>query len=227
MLTSKSRTPLPFIPISHQVERYLARLRRTVVFPCDPMDCYFELFPKQFREWVNVAGLAAGQTVNVKVQNVMRTIYKADQGTPIHFVSENQHEDWVFWIAARQGIPVPFGSAVDPMVLQGQHPFYTQLQSWLSEGYHLEGRIDAVLRTVRQLEKYSIGTGTLRAIWPELMNFVEVPVTRSKSTVPMRGLKLPDAEKDAVHTMLATAVMLPEQLQPLPAWVGFFTDKEV
>lgn len=211
-------------PLAFQIENYLKRLRRTVPFPCTVEDCYYGMFPPTFKQWIKVDGLGDA-SMKVKVGNVMLTVHRADKNEQIHLNVETQPEEMVFWLRGLDGVPAPENSATNPLRLDKKHPHHRELVSWLKTAYALEGDITHVCEYMRKLEREGVSTSVLRGLWPELMNFVKVPLRVNYGT---EGFTPPKPQlKKMAETMLATSVMLPEQPAPLYAWVGYATGKEV
>lgn len=216
-------------PVAHQVSDYLMRLRRSAPFPCDLLECYYGCMPAQFKAW------KIGDTPrSTRAMNAVKVFNLVETTDPLHFqfhdklASANDGEA-VFWIAAPIPLPAPSNTARDPIMVPEDHTHGWALKAWYDAALHIEEQIADAIRVVGVLDRGVCNTGVLQVLWPELLNFVKVPVGNRANARDLKGHALTrhTGDKEMVTDLLAQAVMIPEQYGSLPAWVGYHTSKEV
>jgi hypothetical protein len=236
------------VSMREQVARYLHRLRFTLPFPCNRDEMYFGLVPLEVMHWKDRGMFDANcdvppsrasnflSTLHTHLMSVDSAVLHVSADSMDHYLEATHGSrgfESVLWFRPPLNVPVPHNSMSSPFFLNIDHPFYAEIMVWLDKALLLEEEIQSATKIVEMYSKLASTHTQVHHTWPELLNFirlrhmVSVPspsiAGRLKTTVE-RVMK--NHDKAGIIEMLATAVMLPEKIPILPAWVNFYTGEQ-
>ncbi len=223
-------------PIREQLDRYLKRLRRTVVFPITAEEMYFGLMPAVVKRLHEEGAFETALAKSDRVENFTKCLTTPgndhfsglklkDESLSVYHVADNE-TDAMMWMYSPDGVPVPIYRAGSPFVLPLDHPHREAIQKWYASALKVEDGIQAVFGALAKLEIFAKSGAEVAAAWPELLNFVKyrrimpsLPPAHARKIHAQSEREIPATVKRFCTEMLATCVMLPERNIPLMGWV--------
>lgn len=231
------------IAIKDQIYNYLKRLRWTIPFPLDPIECYLACVPNAIREWRAAHVFDGLQPQSGRVLNLMNSINIRNEQNVIHFSldsldkfvrecgTRSMGHELVFWMQMGENLPAAMDTKNVPMFVPEDHPNRDVLRRWHKAADRLEEDIHQMLKTITQYSRLIDTAPGIKHTWPDLLNFVNVrsehmsAAVREELKVHAAKVMAPTDKAHIIH-QLSTAVMIPETAQhSMKAWPGYYLNE--
>lgn len=146
-----------------------------------------------------------------------------------HYVVRGVHTaNEAFWMNVPQRLPIMSSGNHATLIYPRNGAAAESLVKWMEKATRLDEEIESIYRSMRELASIMKTAAAVRALWPELLNFVRfsqehTPPMDRNAVYKMKGHTqhiLKDDFKDKVTSLLAGATLLPET-EKVTAWVGF------